>query len=148
MAEMVSAARRVSAADLNQFAIGVLQGVGVSPEAARTTADVLTTTDAWGVFTHGVKALRGYVRRLRAGGLRADARPEVVASGPAWAVVDGHSALGMVTSVFAMRTAMAKARECGVGYCGVRNSCHFGAAGYYVSLAAAEDMIGLAMAND
>ncbi len=87
-------------------------------------------------------------RRLRAGGLRADARPEVVADGPAWAVVDGRSALGMVTSVFAMRVAMDKARQCGVGYAGVRNSCHFGAAGYYASLGAAEDMIGLAMAND
>jgi ureidoglycolate dehydrogenase (NAD+) len=139
---------KVSANDLHAFCTAALTKVGVSDADARTTTDVLVTTDTWGVFTHGVKALRGYVRRLRAGGLRASARPEVVDSGPAWAVVDGHSALGMVTSVFAMRTAMAKARECGVGYCGVRNSCHFGAAGYYVSLAAAEDMIGLAMAND
>jgi len=54
----------------------------------------------------------------------------------------------MVTSVFAMRLAMDKARACGVGYVGVRNSCHFGAAGYYASLAAERDMIGLAMAND
>ena len=105
--------------------------MGVGPEAARTTADVLVTTDTWGVFTHGVKALRGYVRRLRGGGLRTDARPHVVSEGPAWAIVDGDSGLGMVTSVLAMQTAMAKAKACGIGYAGVRNSCHFGAAGYY-----------------
>ena len=102
---------RVSAADLHAFCTAALTKVGVADADARTTADVLVTTDTWGVFTHGVKVLRGYVRRLQAGGLRADARPEVVAAGPAWAVVDGHSALGMVTSVFAMRAAMAKARR-------------------------------------
>ena len=146
--ERTAGSARVSAADLHAFCVAALTKVGVGDADARTTADVLVTTDTWGVFTHGVKALRGYVRRLQAGGLRADAHPEIVDAGPAWAVVDGHSALGMVTSVFTMRVAMAKARECGVGYAGVRNSCHFGAAGYYASLAAAADMIGLAMAND
>ncbi|MDB5309015.1 MAG: malate dehydrogenase [Gemmataceae bacterium] len=140
--------RTVSADDLFEFCVRALTAVGVGDADARTTADVLVTTDTWGVFTHGVKALGGYVRRLKGGGLRAAARPEVVASGPAWAVVDGHSALGMVTSVFAMRAAIEKARAGGIGYAGVRNSCHFGAAGYYANLAAAEGMIGLAMAND
>jgi LDH2 family malate/lactate/ureidoglycolate dehydrogenase len=138
----------ISADALHSFCVTALTKVGVSDADARTVADVLVTTDTWGVFTHGVKALRGYVRRLRGGGLRADAQPEVVASGPAWAIVDGHSAIGMVTSVFAMRIAMDKARASGIGYAGVRNSCHFGAAGYYTSLAAAQDMIGVAMAND
>ena len=54
----------------------------------------------------------------------------------------------MVTSVFAMKAAIAKARACGIGYAGVFNSCHFGAAGYYAAMAADEDMIGVAMAND
>ena len=54
----------------------------------------------------------------------------------------------MVTSVFAMNTAIEKARKTGIAYVGVHNSCHFGAAGYYVNLAAKADMIGLAMAND
>jgi LDH2 family malate/lactate/ureidoglycolate dehydrogenase len=105
-------------------------------------------TDTWGVFTHGVKALRGYVRRLRAGGLNPKAKPHVVSEGPAWAIIDGNSGLGMVTSVFAMQTAIAKAKACGLGYAGVRNSCHFGAAGYYAALAARQDMLGMAMAND
>jgi LDH2 family malate/lactate/ureidoglycolate dehydrogenase len=126
----------------------VLRKAGVGEGDAGTTADVLVTTDTWGIFTHGVKLLTGYVRRLRAGGIRADARPRIFAEGPGWAMVDGGSGLGMVTSTFAMRAAIAKARACGIGYVGAFNSCHFGAAGYYAAMAAAEDMIGLAMAND
>src|SRR5205814_4072148 len=115
---------------------------------ARTTADVLVTTDTWGTFTHGTKALRGYVRRLRGGGIKHNGRPAVVAESPAWAIVDGDSSLGMVTSVFAMRTAIAKAKAAGIACIGVRNNCHYGAAGYYAFMAASENMVGFSMAND
>ena len=87
--ERAAKSSRISADALHAFCVTALTKVGVGDADARTTADVLVTTDTWGVFTHGVKALRGYVRRIRAGGLRADARPEIVAAGPAWAVVDG-----------------------------------------------------------
>jgi LDH2 family malate/lactate/ureidoglycolate dehydrogenase len=140
--------RAVTVEELWAFCVAALTKVGVGEEDARTTADVLVTTDAWGIYTHGVKALGGYIRRIRAGGIRRDARPTISAQGPGWALIDGGSGLGMVTSVFAMRAAIGKARACGIGYAGVFNSCHFGAAGYYAAMAAAEDMIGLAMAND
>jgi LDH2 family malate/lactate/ureidoglycolate dehydrogenase len=116
--------------------------------AQRATYDVLVMTDAWGVFTHGTKALAGYLRRLKLGGLRPQGRPHIAAEGGAWATIDGDSSLGMITSTFAMNTAIRKAKEQGVAYVGVRNSCHFGAAGYYTWLAAREGLIGLAMAND
>ena len=133
---------------LAAFSRMILLQTGLTEEDARVTTDVLVTTDTWGVFTHGTKSLRGYVRRLRGGGLRPRGRPAIVSEGPAWAMVDADSTVGMVGSTFAMRVAMAKARSAGVGYVGVRNSCHFGAAGYYASLAAAENLIGIAMAND
>lgn len=139
---------RIAVGRLESLAVEALRASGLSEADARTTAEILVTTDTWGVFTHGTKNLRGYIRRLRAGGLRAGARPGVVAEGPAWAMVDADSAIGMVGSTFAMRVAMTKARAAGVGYVGVRNSCHFGAAGCYAAMAAEEGMIGLAMAND
>jgi LDH2 family malate/lactate/ureidoglycolate dehydrogenase len=139
---------KVAVADLEHFCVAALRKCGLSEEDARTTSEALVTTDTFGVFTHGTKSLRGYVKRLRGGGLRADARPRVVSEGPAWAIVDGQSAIGMVGSVAAMRTAVAKAEAGGVAYVGLRNSCHFGAAGYYALLAAQAGMIGLAMAND
>lgn len=140
--------RTFSYDQLHRFVVEALRRAGLSEADAKIGADVLATTDAWGVFTHGTKCLRGYLRRLKAGGLRAEARPEIIRQGPAWAIVNGQSALAMVTSVLAMRTAIAKAKACGVAYVGVRNSCHYGAAGYYASLAADEGCIGLSMAND
>jgi len=140
--------RVVPVGALRDFASAAFRAVGVSERDAATAAEVFTTTDAWGVFTHGTKCLAGNLRLLKLGGLRACGVPRIVAEGGAWATVDGDASLGMVTSVFAMKTAIAKARQQGVAYVGVRNSCHFGAAGYYAWLAAQEGMIGLAMAND
>lgn len=134
--------------ELHRFCVAALVQCGLSDADAALTADVLTTADAMGVFTHGTKLLRGYVQRLRGGGIRAAAVPAIVNEGPAWAIVDGQSGIGMVTSVFAMRKAIEKAMTAGIAYVGVRNSCHFGAAGYYANLAAEAGMIGLAMAND
>src|SRR5206468_2758307 len=139
---------KVSVRDLETFCVEALTRVGVSEAGARTTADVLVTTDTWGTFTHGTKALRAYVRRLRGGGLRKNGRPKVVSEGPAWALVDGDSSLGMVSSEFAMQTALAKAAAVGIAFVGLRNNCHYGAAGYYASMAIEKDMIGISMAND
>jgi len=133
---------------LRGFCTEALLRTGLSQSDAATGAEVLATTDAWGVVTHGSKLLRGYLRRLRAGGLHVQGQPHVSAEGGAWAVVDGDSALGLVTSTYAMQIAIAKARLQGIAYVGVRNSCHFGAAGYYAWLASREGLIGLSMAND
>ena len=105
--------RTISFDALHRFTAAAFQAAGLSVEDASTGADVLTMTDAWGVFTHGTKSLAGYLRRIKAGGLRARGVPRVVAEGGAWATVDGDSALGLVTSVFAMQTAIAKAKQHG-----------------------------------
>ena len=139
---------RIAFETLHTFTRDAFQRAGLSSADASTGADVLVTTDAWGIFTHGTKNLAGYIRRLKASGLRPHGRPVIASEGGSWAIVDGDSALAMVTSVFAMQTAITKAREQGLAYVGVRNSCHFGAAGYYAWLAAREGLIGIAMAND
>jgi ureidoglycolate dehydrogenase (NAD+) len=144
----IQSPQKVSFSQLHAFVKTAFEGVGMSAIDANIGADVLVTTDAWGVFTHGTKNLRGYLGRLKAGGLRPAGRPRVVAEGPAWAIVDGDAALGMVTSVHAMQNAIAKAKIAGMAYVGVRNSSHYGAAGYYAWLAAREGLIGLSMAND
>lgn len=101
---------RVSSEQLEGFCVETMPRAGMMEADARLSADVLVTTDTMGVHTHGVKSLRGYVKRLRAGGIKPNAEPRVVKEGQAWAVVDGQSGLGMVVSVFAMHTAIAKAR--------------------------------------
>jgi len=139
---------RIRVDRLQLFCVDALLRTGMSETDAVASAEVLTMTDSWGIFTHGTKSLCGYLRRLYGGGLKPRAGPVLVADGPAWAVVDGQNALGMVTSRIAMQAAIAKATTQGIAYVGVRNSCHFGAAGYYAWLAAREGLIGIAMAND
>lgn len=138
----------ISIAGLHRFTVEALGRAGLSETDAASSAEVLVTTDRWGIYTHGTKSLNGYLRRLYAGGLNPRAQPRVVTDGPAWAIIDGQSALGMVTSRLAMQTAAARAASQGIAYVGVRNSCHFGAAGFYAWMAAREGLIGIAMAND
>ena len=139
---------RISIDALTTFCVAALTEVGVSDEDAHTTADALVTTDAMGVFTHGTKLLAGYLNKLQGGGYRPAAVPRIEREGPGWAIIDGESALGQVGSVFAMRTALAKAQRVGIAYVGLRNTGHIGAAGYYAALAARAGLIGMVTGND
>ncbi|MDD6483267.1 MAG: Ldh family oxidoreductase [Clostridiales bacterium] len=133
--------------ELRRFSAKALVKAGMSEEDAATTAEVLITTDTFGVLTHGTKNLYQYILKMQAGGLDAKAAATVEGEGPSWAIINGNKAVGMVSACKAMNLAIKKAKETGVAYVGVKNSCHFGAAGYYANLAAKEGMIGLAMSN-
>lgn len=138
--------RRIHPEPLHACLMEAMSRCDIRPADARATADVLVTTDTWGVYTHGSKQLR-YLLRLRPDRMDPRAVPEVVAEGPAWAIVDGNYALATVTSCKAMEKAIEKAKTAGVGFVGVRKSNHFGGAGYYANLAAQRDMFGIAMTN-
>jgi ureidoglycolate dehydrogenase (NAD+) len=138
----------IQVSDLSSFCVTALKAAGLHERDARTTAEALVLTDTWGVHTHGTKNLRGYIRRIREGGIHGKAQPHVDSEGLAWAIIDGDGAIGMVASGFAMNVAIEKARQTGIAYVGLHNSCHFGAAGVYANLAAARGMIGIAMSND
>lgn len=138
---------RVRVADLEAYCVNAMLKAGMREEDARTTAQVLVTSDTWGIYTHGTKQLRPLLIHMRDGGLDPHATPQIAAEGAAWAHVDGHYAMPPVTAVMAMRAAIAKARTAGIGFAGVMHSSHFGAAGYYAMMAAEVDMIGLAMTN-
>jgi len=145
---MHSEAMTIMAPALRSFVRDAFMAAGLTPTNAETAADVLATADEFGVTTHGVKLLPGYLRRLKGGGARPQGQPRVINEGPAWALVDGDSSLGMLVGVFAMRIAIAKAASSGISYVGVRNSGHFAAAGYYSLQAAKAGLIGISVAND
>ena len=138
---------KIKLSDLKNFCEEALVKSGVSQNDAEIITDVLITTDTFGVMTHGTKNLSQYIQKMQAGGLDADAEPIIEAEGPAFAIVNGNKAIGMVSACKAMNLAIEKAKEVGIAYVGVRNSCHFGAAGYYANLAAKEGLIGLSMSN-
>jgi len=129
------------------FVQRVLETIGCSATDAHTAAISLVTADLRGIDSHGVARLRGYLRLQEAG--RVNVRPniQVVHETPSTAVIDGDAGLGLVVAPHAMRVAIQKARNCGTGWVSVRNSNHFGIAGYHAMLALEEDMIGIAMTN-
>ncbi len=137
----------VKVGDLTAFCLAALRQVGVNEADAQLTADALVTTDTLGTFTHGTRQLRGLIKNVRDGRLNPTAAETIVSEGPAWAMLDAHHAMPPAVACRAMQRAMTKARTCGLGYVGVQRTSHFGAAGYYARLAAAEDMLGLALCN-
>lgn len=139
--------KKVFLKDLMEFSVKSLLAAGLCPEDAATAAEALITTDTFGVITHGTKNLNQYIQKMEAGGLDAKAVPTIVCEGPAFAIIDGQKAIGMVSAFKAMNLAIKKAKEVGIAYVGVRNSCHFGAAGYYANLAASQGLLGISVSN-
>ncbi len=132
---------------LKNFAVSVFEKMGCPPGQAELASDVLLAADLRGIDSHGLARLSGYVRLWDAGRLNPNPRIEVVHESPTTAVVDGDRGLGLVVAPFAMGIAIEKARTYGTGWVSVRNSNHFGIAGYHAMLALPHDMIGWAMTN-
>lgn len=132
---------------LKSFCKTALVKEGMKEEYAQMVAEVLSETDAFGTNSHGTKNLHNYIKKFRVGGIDIKAEPEIVAEGPAFALVDAKKALGMIPSVQAMELACKKAETAGIAIVAVRNSCHYGAAGYYANIAARKGLIGLSMSN-
>ena len=121
---------------------------GVPAEDAALCANVLISADKRGIDSHGVGRLCSfYLDRIRDGVQQAVTPVEFVRKSGAVAVVDGHAGMAMVVAKKSMEYAMECARKFGVGIVAVRNSSHFGRAGYYADLAAKEGMIGFCVTN-
>ncbi len=114
---------------------------------ARTAADVLLRADLRGIDSHGVARLRTYVDMLQLGRINPRARPRIVRETASTATVDGDNGLGLVVGPWANERAMEKAEQAGSGWVSVRNTNHYGIAGWYVLRALERDLIGWAMTN-
>lgn len=133
---------------LENFIVKVLSRSGVPGQDAKIVADVLLQADRLGFDSHGVNRLKSiYLDRIRDGILNPVTEFEIVREGPTTAVIDGHNGMGMVIASQSMKIAIDKARKYGMGMVTVRNSTHFGIAGYYPLMAVSEEMIGIAGTN-
>ncbi|MBU0705281.1 MAG: Ldh family oxidoreductase, partial [Chloroflexi bacterium] len=138
---------RIQAEPLKDFSTQVFQKLGIPEEDARITADVLVAADLRGVDSHGVARLRRYVNGLRDGMMLARPEVEVMTETPVTALIDAGGGLGQPVSYRAMEQAIQKARDYGAGFVTVRNSNHYGIAGYYAMMALEHDCIGISMTN-
>ncbi len=136
---------RVPREKLFNFVVDIFKRLDVPEEDAKIVADNLIMADMRGIESHGVQRLKRYVDGIKAGAVNVHPNIKVVKESPVFAVLDGDEALGQVAGYKGMRMAIEKAKKVGVGIVGVRNSNHYGIAGYYSYMAAREDLVGVSM---
>lgn len=135
-------------AKLEAFMKDVLVASGVPEADAETIGEVLIESDRRGIDSHGIGRLKPiYIDRIDAGILDPVTRIEVLKDEKACVTLDGHNGMGHVVAKKAMEMAIAKAKEYGLGMAAVRNSTHYGIAGYYVTMTTKEGMIGVTGTN-
>lgn len=132
---------------LRSFIKDVFIKAGVPEEDAEISAEVIIESDIRGIESHGIGRLNYYYQRLLSGQHQPVSQFEIVKESPTTAVVDGHHGMGMVIGTRAMQLAIDKAKTQGLGCVVVRNSTHYGIAGYYPNMAVKNDMIGLSVTN-
>jgi len=132
---------------LRRFTENVFLTMGCPEADAKLAADVLLKSDLRGIDSHGVARLSGYVRLWEKERINAAPDIKIVHETATTATVDGDRGLGLVVAPFAMKIAIEKARTYGSGWVAVKNSNHFGIAGYHALMAVAEDMVGISMTN-
>src|SRR5664279_1854909 len=128
--------------------VNVMVKAGIPEKDAKIVSDVLIQADKLGFDSHGVNRLKTiYLDRIKAGIVHPVTNFKIVKEGPTTAVIDGQNGMGHVISFNAMRMAIDKAKKYGMGMVAVRNSSHYGFAGYYPLMAVKENMIGITGTN-
>ena len=132
---------------LDKFCMEAFQKFGFNESESRIISDVLLMSDDFGIESHGMQRLVRYHKGIEKGLIKVDAKPEVVFETPVSAVIDAHDSMGQLVGHQAMKLAIEKAKKSGVGIVSVKNSNHYGIAGYYAKMACDEGLIGFSATN-
>ena len=137
----------IPAPDLTKFCCDVFQKVGLSAGDAAITTDVLIAADLRGIDSHGIARLRFYLDGLHKGWIKPGEHASIVQETTVTALLDAGGGMGPPVSYRAMQMAISKAKQHGLGLVLVKNSNHYGIAGYYAMMALAHDCIGISLTN-
>lgn len=144
---MKAASPRYSIERLTGFTTALLERAGVQPDAAATSAEILVTSDVYGIESHGVARLGYYLGLIANSLIDLKATPVVERETAVTASVDARNGFGPPAARWAMSACVDKAEASGLAMVTVRHSNHFGIAGYYAMMAASRGLIGMAMTN-
>ena len=132
---------------LHRFCMDAFQAFGFSEEEAAIIQDNLLTADLYGIESHGMQRMVRYHKGIENGMINPKAVPEIVFETPVTAVIDAHEGMGQLVGHKAMTLAIEKAKQSGIGIVSVRNSNHYGIAGYYANMACKEGLMGFSCTN-
>ncbi|MBR1567849.1 MAG: Ldh family oxidoreductase [Lachnospiraceae bacterium] len=133
---------------MNSFLTDAFVGYGVPREDAEICADVLLESDRRGIESHGCNRFKPiYIDRIKKGTLLPVTETEIVKETPTTVVMDAHDGMGMVASYRMMKKLIDKAKTYGMAGGAIRNSTHYGIAGYWTTMASKEGLIGVTGTN-
>ena len=132
---------------LKKFCTDAFLKFGFNEQECEIIVDVLLTSDLYGIESHGMQRLVRYHKGIEKGLIKIDAKPEIVFETPVSAVIEGNDGMGQLLGHKAMSIAIEKAKKTGMAIVSVRNSNHYGIAGYYAKMACKEGLIGMSMTN-
>ena len=132
---------------LNELCNDAFQKFGFNAEEAKIISDVLLMSDRYGIESHGMQRMYRYYKSIQKGMIKVESKGNVVFETPVSAVLDAEDGMGQVVGHKAMQMAIDKAKKVGIGMVTVRNSNHYGIAGYYAKMACKEGLIGISCTN-
>lgn len=133
---------------MNAFMIDAFSGYGVPRADAEICADVLLEADRRGIESHGCNRFKPiYIDRIKKGTLLPVTEPEILRETPTTLVMDAHDGMGMVASWHMMQKLIEKAKTYGMAGGAIRNSTHYGIAGYWATMASRAGLIGVTGSN-
>ncbi len=133
--------------NLKRFCTDAFVKFGFTAEESDIIVDVLLTSDLYGIESHGMQRLVRYHKGIEKGLIKLNTKPEIVFETPVSAVIEGNDGMGQLLGYKAMNIAIEKAKKTGMAIVTVRNSNHYGIAGYYAKMACKEGLIGMSMTN-
>lgn len=132
---------------LKTFCEDCFKAFGFTDSESEIITDVLLLSDLYGIESHGMQRLARYHKGIEKGLIKVKAKPEVVFETPVSAVIEGNDGMGQLISHKAMNLCIEKAKKSGMAVVTVRNSNHFGIAGYYAKMACDKGLLGMAFTN-
>ncbi|MDD5766203.1 MAG: Ldh family oxidoreductase [Candidatus Marinimicrobia bacterium] len=137
----------VKTPELQDFVVKILRQNSLEKRQAEITADVLVCADRRGINSHGVARLKRYIDGLKDGTIRLNPNVRIVKETPVSLVIDGDGGMGQPIAFDAMTKCIEKAKHSFICFASIRNSNHYGIAGYYTLMALKENLIGISLTN-
>ena len=132
---------------LNNLCLDAFCKFGFNAEESKIITDVLLLSDMYGIESHGMQRMYRYYKSIQKGVIKVESNGNVVFETPVSAVIDAEDGMGQVVGHKAMTMAIEKAKKVGMAMVTVRNSNHYGIAGYYAKLACDQGLIGMSFTN-
>jgi len=139
--------KQIDTEKARNFCEALFQAYGFKADESKTITDILLRADLYGIESHGVQRLVRYHDEISSGQVDINSKTEIVHETAISACIDANKVMGQLAATEAMKLAIKKAQKSGCGMVTVRNSNHFGIAGYYAEMASAADLIGVCMTN-